>query len=111
MVKTKFENQEYGKPEDFNDDMPRQLSALLDKEMFEKLLKAKNFKNMALLREETSEVFKPILHHWQGPVAENTHYLLETKIAIAASAGKDALMSWYLERVRPLLFEFARAEA
>ena len=91
--------------------MPRQLSALLDKEMFEKLLKAKNFKNMALLREEILEVFKPILRHWQGPVAVNTQYLLETKIAIAASAGKHAIMSWYLERVRPLLLDFAKAEA
>jgi len=111
LVNQRFNDGLYGTPEHFNDDIPLQLSTLLDKEMFAKLLKAKNFKNISALRDEISEIFVPILAYWEGPIARNTMHLLQDKIEIAANAGRDAVMGWYLNRVGPLLYAQASAEA
>jgi len=43
IIANRFKDKKFGVPSEFNDDLPLQLSELLDTEMFEKLLDAKNF--------------------------------------------------------------------
>ena len=91
-IQRRFEDEKYGQPKDFNDDLPLQLSELLDTELFEKLLDAKNFQSTKALRDEVEVIFDPILLPWKGRNKSDCIQLLNDKIAIADAAGKDAVL-------------------
>ena len=63
-IENKFTSNLYGRPQDFNDDLPLQLQDFLDTEIFEKLLEAKNFQSVKSLRDEVGVIFDPILKPW-----------------------------------------------
>ena len=43
MIQTRFEDDLVGEPENFNDDLPLQLSDLIETSLFDKLIDATNF--------------------------------------------------------------------
>ena len=71
--------------------------------MFEKLLEAKNFSSVKSLRDEVGVIFDPILKPWSGPNKDNTIQLLQAKIDIADTAGKEQMMKWFITRISPIL--------
>ena len=96
LVKSRFENGEYGSARNFNDDIPLQLTTYLDDDIFDKLLKAQNLKGKSL-DEWKDIIFESILCEWDGFNVENIKKSLEDKMVIAAIASKDALMRWYID--------------
>ena len=54
MIFDRFKNHQYGTPSQFNTDLPYQVFGLLKEEVFAKMLYAKNFQTMEVLRDETS---------------------------------------------------------
>jgi len=102
LIENRFSDKKFGTPKDFNDDLPLQLTELLDTELFEKLLDAKNFQNVKALRDEIECIFDPILKPWKGKNTSDCIQLLNDKILIASSAGKDAVLKWYIDKVSSL---------
>ena len=84
MIQARFGEGNFGDPEYFNDDLPLQLSDLLDMELFSKLMDAKNFQNMSSIRDEVACIFNSILKPWNGINQDNCLKMLDDKIGIAA---------------------------
>jgi len=75
---------------------------ILDEEIFKKLVLARNFQNMVVLRDEAQVLFDRIFEPWTGAVTEKAKENVRMKIEIADACGRNQVFKWYINFVSPL---------
>ena len=72
LILSKFNNQHYALPKDFNDDLPLHICEYLHTELIDKLVTCRKFKNNQFIRDKVKENFHIILKPFSGPNTINT---------------------------------------
>ena len=72
-----------------NNDLPSHICDIMETEIFDKLLKAKNFKNEEVIRDEIKSIFDVILKPWVGKNTEGIMSKLDDYIEMGSLSSND----------------------
>lgn len=87
------------------------MSDIFNNSIYEKLGNSRNFQKLAPLRKEVKSIISEILADWKGPNKDRCLDMLDQKIEVAGTEGRDETLQLYINIIGPILKQQAYQES